>query len=97
MQKDSLIRDLRRQIRMEQKRAEVTTQQLAEELQVLYPHINDVSMAEAVRVDVRNNVTDTIPTLNINWAIQPTEVEYEHLQNWLKVRLKTDKLEIISK
>lgn len=96
-QKDSLIRDLRRQIRMEQKRAEVTTQQLAEELQVLYPHINDVSMAEAVRVDVRNNVTDTIPTLNINWAIQPTEVEYEHLQNWLKVRLKTDKLEIVSK
>lgn len=97
VQKDSLIRDLRRQIRMEQKRAEVTTQQLAEELQVLYPHINDVSMAEAVRVDVRNNVTDTIPTLNINWAIQPTEVEYEHLQNWLKVRLKTDKLEIVSK
>lgn len=96
-QKDSLIRDLRRQIRMEQKRADVTTQQLAEELQVLYPHINDVSMAEAVRVDVRNNVTDTIPTLNINWAIQPTEVEYEHLQNWLKVRLKTDKLEIVSK
>ncbi|MBQ8721896.1 MAG: TIGR00341 family protein [Paludibacteraceae bacterium] len=96
-QKDSLIRDLRRQIRMEQKRADVTTQQLAEELQVLYPHINDVSMAEAVRVDVRNNLTDTIPTLNINWAIQPTEVEYEHLQNWLKVRLKTDKLEIVSK
>jgi hypothetical protein len=23
--------------------------------------------------------------------------EYEHLQNWLKVRLKTDKLEIVSK
>ena len=96
-QKDSLIRDLRRQIRMEQKRAEVTTQQLAQELHVLYPHINDISMAEAVKVDVQNNVTDTIPMLNISWAIQPTELEYEHLQNWLKVRLKTDKLEIISK
>ena len=96
-QKDSLIRDLRRQIRMEQKRAEVTTQQLAQELHVLYPHINDISMAEAVKVDVQNNVTDTIPMLNISWAIQPAELEYEHLQNWLKVRLKTDKLEIISK
>ena len=54
-------------------------------------------MAEAVKVDVLKNVTDTIPTLNISWAIQPTDLEYEHLQNWLKVRLKTDKLEIISK
>jgi hypothetical protein len=96
-QKDSLIRDLRRQIRMEQKRAEVTALQLAQELHVLYPHINDVSMAEAVKVDVKSNMTDTILTLNVSWAIQPTETEYEHLQNWLKVRLKTDKLEIVSK
>ena len=97
VQKDSLIFDLRQQIFMEQKRAEVTTQQLAQELHVLYPHIKDISMAEAVKVDVLKNATDTIPTLNISWAIQPTELEYEHLQNWLKVRLKTDKLEIISK
>jgi hypothetical protein len=96
-QKDSLILDLRRQIRVEQKRNEVTIQQLVKELSVLYPYINDISMAAAVKVDVKNNVTDTIPTLNINWAIQPTELEYEHLQNWLKIRLQTDKLEIISK
>lgn len=96
-QKDSLIRDLRRQILLEQKRAEVTALQLAQELHVLYPHINDVSMAEAVKVDVKSNMTDTILTLNVSWAIQPTETEYEHLQNWLKVRLKTDKLEIVSK
>lgn len=97
VQKDSLIFDLRQQIFMEQKRAEVTTQQLAQELHVLYPHIKDISMAEAVKVDVLKNATDTVPTLNISWAIQPTDLEYEHLQNWLKVRLKTDKLEIISK
>ena len=96
-QKDSLIYDLRIQIREEQKRAEVTTQQLAQELYVLYPYIKDVSMAEAVKVDVKNNVTDTIPTLNINWERQPSESEYKHLQNWLKVRLKTDKLDIVSK
>ena len=54
-------------------------------------------MAEAVKVDVKNNTTDTIPTLNINWTMQPTEVEYQHLQDWLKVRLKTDKLDIVSK
>ena len=41
-QKDSLIFDLRQQIRMEQKRAEVTTQQLAQELHILYPYINDI-------------------------------------------------------
>ena len=96
-QKDLLIDNLRRQILLEQKRAEITTLQLAQELHVLYPHINDVSMAEAVKVDVRSNITDTIPTLNISWAIQPAELEYEQLLNWLKVRLKTDKLEIVSK
>lgn len=96
-QKDSLIFDLRQQIRMEQKRAEVTTQQLAQELHILYPYINDISMAEAVKVDVKNNETDTVPTLNINWIKQPTEAEYNHLQSWLKVRLKTDRLDIVSK
>jgi uncharacterized hydrophobic protein (TIGR00271 family) len=96
-QKDSVIQELRRQIRLEQKRSEITTEQLAKEIYVLYPYINDISMAEAVKVDVRNNITDTIPTLNISWSKQPTNVEYEHIQNWLKVRLKTDKIDIVSK
>ena len=96
-QKDSLIQNLRQQIRLEQKKAEITAQQLAQELHVLYPYIKDVSMAEAEKVDVKNNTTDTIPTLNINWTMQPTEAEYQHLQDWLKVRLKTDKLDIVSK
>lgn len=96
-QKDSLIRDLRQQIRMEQQRAQVTAEQLAYELSVLYPHIHDISMAEAVKFNVQSNASDTIPTLNINWIQQPTNDEYQHLSNWLKVRLKTDKLDIISK
>lgn len=96
-QKDSLIRDLRQQIRLEQQRAQVTAEQLAHELSVLYPHIHDISMAEAVKFNVQSNMTDTIPTLNINWIQQPTSDEYQHLSNWLKVRLKTNKLDIISK
>ena len=96
-QRDSLIDNLRKQIALEQKKAEITTQQLVQELSVLYPHIEEVSMANAVKVDVKNSVTDTVPTLNINWSIQPTDEEYQHLHNWLKVRLKTDKLDIVSK
>lgn len=97
VQKDSLIRDLRQQIRVERQLAQVTAEQLAHELSVLYPHIHDISMAEAVKFNVQSNMTDTIPTLNINWTQQPTSEEYQHLSNWLKVRLKTDKLDIISK
>lgn len=96
-QKDLLIRDLRQQIRLEQQRAQVTTEQLAYELSVLYPHIHDISMAEAVKFSVQSNTSDTIPILNISWTQQPTSEEYQHLSNWLKVRLKTDKLDIISK
>ena len=96
-QKDSLIQELRQQIRLEQQRAQVTAEQLAHELSVLYPHIHDISMAEAVKFSVQSNTSDTIPTLNINWSKQPTNDEYQHLSNWLKVRLKTDKLDIISK
>ncbi len=96
-QKDSLIQELRQEIVLEQTRAQVTAEQLAHELSVLYPHIHDISMAEAVKFNVQSNMTDTIPTLNINWTQQPTSEEYQHLSNWLKVRLKTDKLDIISK
>lgn len=96
-QKDSLIENLRQQIRFEQQRSEVTAEQLAQELTVLYPHIHDIAMANAVKFDVKNNSTDTIPTLNITWTQQPTTEEYQHLSDWLKVRLKTNKLDIISK
>ena len=96
-QKDSLIQELRQQIRIEQQRAQVTAEQLAYELSVLYPHIHDISMSEAVKFNVQSNTSDTIPTLNINWTQQPTDDEYQHLSNWLKVRLKTNKLDIISK
>lgn len=96
-QKDSLIENLRQQIRFEQQRSEVTAEQLAQELTVLYPHIHDIAMANAVKFDVKNNSTDTIPTLNITWTQQPTTEEYQHLSDWLKVRLKTTKLDIISK
>jgi uncharacterized hydrophobic protein (TIGR00271 family) len=97
VQKDSLIQELRQQIRIEQQRAQVTAEQLAYELSVLYPHIHDISMSEAVKFNVQSNTSDTIPTLNINWTQQPTNDEYQHLSNWLKVRLKTNKLDIISK
>ena len=96
-QKDSLIENLRQKIRFEQQRSEVTAEQLAQELAVLYPHIYDIAMANAVKFDVKNNSTDTIPTLNITWTQQPTTEEYQHLSDWLKVRLKTNKLDIISK
>jgi hypothetical protein len=96
-QKDSLIENLRQQIRFEQQRSEVTAEQLAQELTVLYPHIHDIAMANAVKFDVKNNSTDTILTLNITWTQQPTTEEYQHLSDWLKVRLKTNKLDIISK
>jgi uncharacterized hydrophobic protein (TIGR00271 family) len=96
-QKDSLIENLRQQIRFEQQRSEVTAEQLAQELTVLYPHIHDIAMANAVKFDVKNNSTDTILTLNITWTQQPTTEEYQHLSDWLKVRLKTTKLDIISK
>lgn len=95
-QKDSLIRELRRQIRLEQKQSEVTAVQLAQELTILYPYIHDIAMANAVKFDVKNNSTDTVPTLNITWIQPPTKEEYRHLSEWLKVRLKTDKLDIVS-
>lgn len=95
-QKDSLIRDLRRQLRAERVRSEVTVEQLAQEIIVLYPHIKDISMANAIKFDVSDNSTDTIPTLNITWIQQPTSDEYQHLSDWLKVRLKIDNIGIIS-
>ena len=77
-QKDSLIQELRRQIRLEQKRSEITTEQLAKEIYVLYPYINDISLSESVKFNLKDNNVDTVPTLNINWSKQPTDLEYSH-------------------
>lgn len=94
--KDSTIFELKRRIEKEKNLAKTTTSQLASEIAVLFPKVEEITMSEAVKVDIRNNKTDSVPTVNIKWAIEPSSEENDHLKNWLKVRLKTDKLDVVN-
>lgn len=95
-EKDSTIFELKRRIEAEKKLAKTTTSQLASEIAVLFPEVEEITMSEAVKVDVKTSRTDSVPTLNIKWTVEPSDTEHQHLTDWLKVRLKTNRLDVVS-
>ncbi|MGM9806107.1 MAG: TIGR00341 family protein [Candidatus Aphodosoma sp.] len=92
--KDSLVRILEQQIAAERNRANVTAGQLAAEITALYPSIEQVTMANAIKVDARTSKTDTIPTISVKWAEVPTDKQDQQLTNWLRVRFNNKKIEV---
>lgn len=95
-QKDSVIETLRDEISMVRQQNKVSAQQLAGEMVALYGNIEDVTMSEAVRVDVKTNAVDTIPTINIRWESTPSDEKLLNIDSWLKVRLKTDRVDVVN-
>ncbi|MFI3296195.1 MAG: TIGR00341 family protein [bacterium] len=96
IQKDSIIYALRDSLDYEKKRSDITSVKLAAEVRVLYPNIGEITMSNAVKVNLISNIADTVPTINIKWTELPTSQESKNLERWLKVRIGSRKLDVIN-
>lgn len=95
-QKDSIIFELEKYIELEKNRSKITPSQIASEVNVLFPYVAEMTMSEAVKVNTKSGVSDTIPTINVRWAVKPSETDVVNLKSWLKVRLNENNVDIVN-
>lgn len=69
---------------------------LVPELKVLYPSVTTLSIAHSLEVRVDSMKTDTVTLAVLKFAKPPTTVEKEKVGEWLKARVGTKKLRLIT-
>ena len=94
--RDSTISQLREQLASFETKAKITPEQLAREVQVLYPHVLSFSVAESEEINLKTQQKQTIPVVNIAWSVTPTALEQQQFSDWMKARLNTNTIKIVN-
>ena len=94
--RDSTISQLREQLASFETQAKITPEQLAREVQVLYPHVLSFSVAESEEINLKTQQKQTIPVVNIAWSVTPTALEQQQFSDWMKARLNTNTIKIVN-
>ena len=69
---------------------------LVPELKVLYPSITTLSIAHSLEVRVDSMKTDTVTLAVLKFARHPSVAEKGKISEWLKARVGTKKLRLIT-
>ena len=103
--KDSVIADNQLQMRLLQNEIiryrgdSIPFHQIQRELNVSYPNLARFGFSRTIESDL-NGVTDTIPTVLVNWdrglSSRARREEEQKLRDWLQVRLNLDTLRVIA-
>ena len=94
--RDSTISQLREQLASFEAKAKITPEQLAREVQVLYPHVLSFSVAESEEINLKTQQKQTIPVVNLAWSVTPTALEQQQFSDWMKARLNTNTIKIVN-
>ena len=94
--KDQQIFGLQKELQFYKDR-EVPFEQLAQEIQVLYPQVVGLSYSQVLKTNFKE--VDTIPTAFIKWSSQVTnkqkQTDTQKIEHWLKVKLREGKLSVV--
>lgn len=94
--RDSMIAALREQLSFLENKATITPEQLANEVQVLYPDILSFSFGQSEEINVKTQEKQKIPVLNVSWRVEPTAVQQLQFTDWMKARLNAQTIKIIN-
>ena len=94
--RDSTISQLREQLASFETKAKITPEQLAREVQVLYPHVLSFSVAESEEINLKTQQKQTIAVVNSTWSVTPTALEQQQFSDWMKARLNTNTIKIVN-
>ena len=94
--RDSMIAALREQLSLLENKATITPEQLANEVQVLYPDILSFSFGQSEEINVKTQEKQKIPVLNVSWRVEPTAIEQLQFTDWMKARLNAQTIKIIN-
>ena len=73
----------------------LTVKQIVSEAKVLYPDINELMFATAVKYNSHTNKVDTLPIVNVSWKSEYNDSLSQAVTQWLSVRLEQPKLTLI--
>lgn len=94
--RDSMIAALREQLSLLENKATITPEQLANEVQVLYPDILSFSFGQSEEINVKTQEKQKIPVLNVSWRVEPNAVVQLQFTDWMKARLNTNTIKIVN-
>lgn len=94
--RDSTISQLREQLALFETQGKITPEQLAREVQVLYPHVLSFSVAESEEINLKTQEKQTIPVINMTWSVTPTALEQQQFSDWMKARLNSNTIKIVN-
>ena len=92
--KDDQIRLLEEEI-LRMRAREVPIADFAEEVKVINDNIQELSVSPAVLSQVDSARFDTLHLAFAHFKRRPRKAEIKQLTDWLKVRIKTDKLRLV--
>ena len=91
-----MIAALREQLSLLENKATITPEQLANEVQVLYPDILSFSFGQSEEINVKTQEKQKIPVLNVSWRVEPNAVVQLQFTDWMKARLNAQTIKIIN-
>ena len=68
---------------------------LIPEMRALFPEVKSVGVSRMIETNVETLKADTIEVALIDFEKHPSRKELDKIEQWLKARLKTDKLRLI--
>lgn len=92
-ERDSIIQVLENKLSKGNKNLPV--KQIVSEAKVLYPDINELMFATAVKYNSHTNKVDTLPIVNVSWKSEYNDSLSQAVTQWLSVRLEQPKLTLI--
>lgn len=73
----------------------IPVQQIVSEAKVIYPEINELMFASAVKYNAGTNKVDTLPIVNVSWKTEYNDSLSRSVTKWLSVRLEQPKLKLV--
>ena len=66
-----------------------------DEVKVLYPSIQSISIAQCLERYVDSTRVDTVPLAIFNFKERPKQKDIDNINKWLKARLKSEEVRLI--
>ncbi|MEM6802274.1 MAG: TIGR00341 family protein [Bacteroidota bacterium] len=94
--KDAQIKLLENEI-LKFKAAELPVKDLAQEIKTINPNVRELSVSSSLITTTDSLKQDTVYLAYVGFRKRPSRADLKKLDNWLKVRVKTDKIKLLTR
>ncbi|MEY2904874.1 MAG: hypothetical protein RJA52_890 [Bacteroidota bacterium] len=94
VEKEEEINRLKKQIN-ELSLTENQSKDIAKELSIMYPQLKSLALSRAQEIKIGSNEQETFILCQLHFEEAPDKTDISKINNWLKTRLKEDKVQLV--